>query len=152
MQADADKLTGADAAALSLDFLRSHYSTQLAYSATRVLADPWALFAQPFVHAALTHVALCDTADAPHALYAALTLAAAHGGAAAVCVGAGEERATVLAKTRPQAGRAPTGRTFSGPRKQKTRARALAHAMLYWLSFILVGYKQNFVRLVSHVF
>ena len=97
--ADADKLTGADAAALSLDFLRSHYQAQLAYADTRVLADPWALFAQDFAKSAVTHAVLCDANDAPHALYAALTLAAANGGAAAVCVGSGAERSMVLEKS-----------------------------------------------------
>lgn len=102
MAADKDKLTGADAAALSLDFIRgsTRYRAELEYSAERVLNEPWALFAQSFVPEAATHVVLCDVADAPHALYAALTLAAAHGGAAAVCVSAGEERSMVLERSR----------------------------------------------------
>ena len=49
-----------DSEAGQLSFLQAHYGF-----AVRHLADPWALFDTPAARSALTHVALCGSADAP---------------------------------------------------------------------------------------
>ena len=100
LSADILKGDGSDAAALSLGFLKERYGDHLAYDASRDFSgeDPWKLFGLPFVRAAVTHVVEVGSADAPQALYAALTVASIHG-RAAVLHASPSERREVLART-----------------------------------------------------
>ena len=60
LSADVLKDDGADAAVLSLGFLKQRYADELLYDPARDLAaagaDPWELFRLPFVKAAVTHL------------------------------------------------------------------------------------------------
>lgn len=89
----------ADAAGLSLTFLRQRYAAELAYDRVRDLqSDPWQLFELPFVRRSVTHAVEIGSADAPQAIYAALTVASVHGHAAVLHCSP-SERAEVLEKT-----------------------------------------------------
>ena len=83
-----------------LPFLRSRFGAWLAYDESRYLAGSaaWDLFQQPFVRAAVRGVVFCGSADANPALSAALSVAAAHGSAAAVCASPSSRR-EILGRT-----------------------------------------------------
>ena len=83
-----------------LPFLRSRFGPWLAYDESRYLAGSaaWDLFQQPFVRAAVRGVVFCGSADANPALSAALSVAAAHGSAAAVCASPSSRR-EILGRT-----------------------------------------------------
>jgi len=102
LTADRLKISGQDAAALSLAFLRAEprYRPLLSFDDARYIAAARALtlFEQPFAKAALTHVVELGSDDADQALYAALTVAAQHG-RAAVLRASPSTRREILART-----------------------------------------------------
>jgi hypothetical protein len=90
---------GADSALLA--FLRARYGSFLSVDESRVLAgeeEPWRLFQLPFVKSSLSDVVFCGSNDARPALSAALSVASAHGGAAATCASP-SGRKDILART-----------------------------------------------------
>jgi hypothetical protein len=90
---------GADSALLA--FLRARYGSFLSVDESRVLTgeeEPWRLFQLPFVKSSLSDVVFCGSNDARPALSAALSVASAHGGAAATCASP-SGRKYILART-----------------------------------------------------